>query len=410
MKMLSHIPNRLKRIFSVLIILILISLAVIIRVFLFPFSNHDMTDAVLPWYDYLIKGGGLQAINGLHDKANGFPPYIYSPPYLYLLSLAIPLTKWITPLEIIKLVSVVFDFLSAWSVFLLVKLRHPSGWKKWAAFFVVCFAPTVVINSAYWGQFDGIYTAFLAVSLYFVCKKKYSPSLAFFATALAFKIQALLFAPLFIVLLFQRKIAWWKFGIVPLIFFVWMIPAYLAGYPLLAPFTTYLGGATQFQSLTMNTPNLYTFLPNQFYGLIVPLGTFAAVLVTIALLWIAIRREKEFPIERIILFTLMISVVLPFILPKMHERYFYPAALFAIVFCFFQPRIRTLPLALQVTSLLSYTPFLIKDEMVPLTIAAFINGLIAVVLLYIYFKKMEKLSGLAPSRAETSLEDSLLST
>ncbi|NLF49918.1 MAG: hypothetical protein GX577_02165 [Leptolinea sp.] len=379
MTMLSHFPNRLKRIFSILVILILISLAVIVRVFLFPYSNHDMTDAVIPWYDYLIKGGGLQAINGLHDKANGFPPYIYSPPYLYLLTLAIPLTKWMTTLETIKLVSVVFDFLSAWSVFLLVRLRYPSGWKKWAAFFVVCFAPTVVINSAYWGQFDGIYTAFLAVSLYFVCIKKYSLSLVFFATALAFKIQALLFAPLFVVLLFQRKIVWWKFGIVPIIFFFWMIPAYLAGYPLLAPFTTYLGGATQFQSLTMNTPNLYTFLPNQFYGLIVPLGTFTAVLVTLALLWIVIQREKEFTSERIILFILMISVVLPFILPKMHERYFYPAALFAIIFIFYSPQTRLIALSLQVTSLISYTPFLIGDELIPLSVAACYNGIIVMV-------------------------------
>ena len=194
-----------------LVFAVLVLAAVGLRLLLLPFTNHDLTDAVIPWYEYMIRNGGLQAINGLLDSANGFPAYIYSPPYLYLLAAAIPLTKWFSTVEVIKLVSIVFDFVSAIAVFYLVKLKFPTGWKKWAGFFAVCFAPTVFINSAYWGQFDGIYTAFLVVCLYFVCTGRISLSLVFFATALAFKLQAVLFVPLYVVLFFQKKINWWKF-------------------------------------------------------------------------------------------------------------------------------------------------------------------------------------------------------
>ncbi len=367
------------------IVILLLFVAFAFRLSLFSFINHDLTDALIPWYEYLLKNGGLRAINGLIESTHGFPPYIYSPPYLYLLASTNPLRQWFSVVEVIKLVSVGFDLISAIAVFLLVRLKFPVGWKKWAAFFAVCFAPTVFINSAYWGQFDGIYTALLAFCLYFICTRRYTLSLVFFATALAFKIQALLFAPLFLILLFQKKIAWWKFILVPLVFILWMVPAYMVGYPLLAPFETYLGGATQFQSISMNTPNIYTFLPNQFYGLIVPLGTLVGVVACAILILAAIRRETEFGFDRIVLFTLMISMVMPFVLPKMHERYFYPAALFAIVYYFYRPETRLLPLALQVTSLLSYVPFLIKDELVPLTVPAFINGLATISIVYLYF-------------------------
>ncbi len=373
--------NLIKPIFIFLVLLG----GVLFRFLLFPCINHDLTDALIPWYEYLMNNGGLRAISGLVDKTHFFPPYIYSPPYLYLLTLSQPLLQWFSIVEVIKIISVVFDFVAAYAVYLLVQLKYPTGWKKLTAFVVVCFTPTVFINSAYWGQFDGIYTAFLIICLYFICTRRYLLSLLFFATALAFKIQALLFAPIFVVLFFQKKISWWMFFFIPVVFMAWMIPAYMVDYPLLAPFTTYLGGATQFQAITMNTPNLYAFLPNQFYGLIVPLGTLMAAAVCIAILWSVIQNKNDFSIERIILFSLVISVVLPYVLPKMHERYFYPAALLAIVYYFFQPRIHLIPLALQATSLLSYTLFLIGDELVPISITAMINGLIVWELIHFFY-------------------------
>ncbi len=326
-----------------LVIAVLVLAAVGLRLLLLPFTNHDLTDAVIPWYEYMIRNGGLQAINGLLDSANGFPAYIYSPPYLYLLAAAIPLTKWFSTVEVIKLVSIVFDFLSAIAMFYLVRLKFPTGWKKWAGFLLYVSrrpcsstAPTGV-NLTGFTQLFYWSACILCVPVEFRCHWCSLPP------RWPLNFQAVLFVPLYVVLFFQKKISWWKFFIVPIVFFLWMVPAYLNGYPLLAPFTTYLGGATQFQSITMNTPNLYTFLPNTFYRLIVPLGTFVGAVICLMLIWMTIRRENEFTTERIILFTLLISVIMPFILPKMHERYFYPAALFSIILFFYQPRYQADP-------------------------------------------------------------------
>jgi len=64
------------------------------------------------------------------------------------------------------------------------------------------------------------------------------------------------------------------------------------------------------------------------------------------------------------------------LLPKMHERYFYPADVFSLVAAFFIPEIWFVPIAYQVISLLSYTPFLLganSQKVIP--IAALMNTL-----------------------------------
>ena len=170
-----------------------------------------------------------------------------------------------------------------------------SGLRNGQVSFVVCFAPTVIINSAYWGQFEGIYTSFFVTSIYFLLTRKPSLSLFFFATAVAFKIQALLFAPIFIVLLFRRKIRWQLFLLVPAIYFIWMLPAYFFGYPLAGTFSTYLGGTNALHSLTMNAPNIYAAFSNQYYDMLMPLGLILGALVGGSLIWVAIRNKIDRP-------------------------------------------------------------------------------------------------------------------
>ena len=69
-------------------------------------------------------------------------------------------------LHLIKLFSILFDVLLAWSVMQLVGLfRRNAAWKL-AAFFLVLFWPTVVLNGALWGQCDSVYAALAVLSVY----------------------------------------------------------------------------------------------------------------------------------------------------------------------------------------------------------------------------------------------------
>lgn len=383
MKMTSIKGNS---IFYSIAIFILIILAIILRIYLLPFFNNDLSVAFVPWFEYLINHNGLFAIHDLAVGSAIIAPFSYSPPYLYLLAAAIPLSSLVPSLYVIKIVSGLFDFVSAFFVFKIIELKYPLGIKKWIGFLCVCFAPTVFINSAYWGQIDGIYSSFLIISMYFLLSRKPALSLIFFSTALAFKIQAIIFAPIFVVLLFRRKIQWQLFFLIPATYFLWMIPAYLLGYPITGTFSTYLSGTNYLHSLTMNAPNIYVALSNQYYDILMPLGLILGVIICGFLIWMAIHKKIDSSYTGVLFFIVLMTIIIPFVLPKMHDRYFYPAAMFAIILPFYLPKLRLVPIALQSTSLLSYTSFLRGREILPLAVPAFINGILVCVLVYLFFK------------------------
>jgi hypothetical protein len=60
-----------------------------------------------------------------------------------------------------------------------------------------------------------------------------------------------------------------------------------------------------------------------------------------------------------VLFAALVSLALaPFLLPKMHDRYFYPADVSSIVMAFFLPQFWFVPVAYQIISSLVYAIFL----------------------------------------------------
>ena len=118
--------------------------AVGIRVALFGQISGDYTAFMGPWYQFIDTQGGLAALR--FNFAN------YNPPYLYLLAAATAL-----------------------------------------------FAPSVVINSGAWAQCDSIYAAFCLGSLYFLLRAKPWWASIFFAIALSFKLQAMFFLPVLLI-------------------------------------------------------------------------------------------------------------------------------------------------------------------------------------------------------------------
>jgi Gpi18-like mannosyltransferase len=114
----------------------------------------------------------------------------------------------------------------------------------------------------------------------------------------------------------------------------------------------------QFRVLSFNAPNLYIIVPAEFYetGMVVGLLIFFIGMAT----WGWNNWRTNFPLthRNIILAAFTSLALVPFLLPKMHERYFYPADVFSLVAALFIPEIWFIPIAYQVISLLSYIPFL----------------------------------------------------
>jgi Gpi18-like mannosyltransferase len=123
------------------------------------FVTSDFDHYTSLWYA-AVKSQGFAAAGTA--VSNYTPPYLY---LLYLTSIAFPN---LNPVMAVKIPSVVFDFACAWFVYRIVRLKYPSGRLPIFAAIAVLLAPTVVCNSALWGQADSIYGALVLACVYFL--------------------------------------------------------------------------------------------------------------------------------------------------------------------------------------------------------------------------------------------------
>ena len=345
-----------------------ILLAVVLRFSLFDFESVDYRGALSSWYDFIVSNGGLSALR--YDFSN------YSPLYLYLLTLAtyLPLPK----LYAIKLVSISFDFLLALFVLLIVRLKYENR-AVWAfSLFAALFAPTVVFNSAVWGQADATYTSMLVASIYFAIRHRPNLSLFFFSVALAFKLQAIFLSPLFVVLLLKRRVPIYSFLIIPTTYMVSVLPAWLAGRPLMELLMTYPAQAGLYPELTLYAPNLYQWLPND-PGLLEKPGIILTALLVGLLCLFSWRSAVPLDGAVIVRLSLVSVLLLPFTLPHMHERYFFAADVVSIIYAFYSPKRFFVPLLVGAASLFSYFPFLFGEETIGLQYLAILMGVTLIV-------------------------------
>jgi Gpi18-like mannosyltransferase len=103
---------------------------------------------------------------------------------------------------------------------------------------------------------------------------------------------------------------------------------------------------------------------------------------------IAFLHRDRLTNEVVITIALLSVVALPFLLPKMHERYFYAADVLSITFAFFSPRFFFVAIVVQVSSLLSYAPYFLDHDRPPAYLAY-----VAVAILLLILVLAAKLAG-----------------
>lgn len=303
-----------------IIFVILLIFAGLIRYFALDYSGSDYELFLSPWYDYIIEHGGWKALS--YNFANYTPPYLY---FLVILTY-LPIPKLIG----IKLVSIFFDFILAYFVFFIVSFwteikRKQQNYNQIVqknipnntnllqiqpkiqnetknlqtrqeltklsnsdfspnlqqilakhspiiAFFAVLFSPTVIFNGAFWAQCDVIYTTFLVVSFLAILKKKYFLAVFWFAISLSFKLQAMFFLPVFIVLLMLRKINFLHFLILPIVYILAILPSFLIGRNFVELLRIYIDQGISYNNLTMNSPNFYHWFGEGNYEILAKMG------------------------------------------------------------------------------------------------------------------------------------------
>ena len=217
----------------------------------------DMSKFYFIWYQNILDNG----------IAVSFREHLigYTPAFWYLFAGTTLLDPILPRVTAIKLLPILFDFISTYFVYKIVRIKYPHGnLPYWAAglFFTL---PTIFINSAQWGQMDALYTTFLIISLFFFLKEKPLQGMLAFALSFSIKFQAIFFVPFLVVLLLKKKVRWWQFLLVPAVYVISCIPAVLLGASWQTVLTIYLGQSGKYRWLSGNAPNLYTFVPNGYY-------------------------------------------------------------------------------------------------------------------------------------------------
>lgn len=310
------------------------------------------------WWVFLATHGRLAALRD--DSFSN-----YNTPYLVLQALATYLP--VPAIVAIKAISVLGDLLLAFvGSRIVAQLRPASAWAPVAAFGIVLFLPTVVMNSGVWAQCDSLYAAACLASVLFLIRGRTGVASAWFGVAFAFKLQAVFLLPVLVAVVIVNRHRLRSLLAAPATFLACLVPALLAGrslvsqlmvYPLQVTDSSGVGGTVgggsgpggsppggppaggpppsgsggpgsggftlnDGQSFTHNAPTPYAWLPPdasvawKWAGL----GLAAAVVVAFGM-WLLARR-RPLDADQVLLVAATSTLLVPLLVPEMHERYF----------------------------------------------------------------------------------------
>jgi len=357
--------NQIKRlpISDFIIVTIGIALAIAIRYSLLNFQSVDYIVYTRHWYAF-IKAHGFSAFGQSFSN--------YNPPYLYLLYIIIRFFPDLPGLTATKLPAMVADFVCAGLAYKIVSIKYPKSPVSVFAIFAILFAPTIVLNSAFWGQADALYTVALIACIYFLLIKRPALAMLSFGVSISFKAQAIFLLPLLFALLLRREIPWKDLLIVPSIMLLSLVPALLAGRSLIDLLSVYPSQASQYQQLSMHAPSLLSLIPNsgRFYPFFYPAGLILGIAVGLLFPILIYKSRVDLTPSLLIELSLISIMLMPLVLPKMLDRYFYPADVLSILFAFYFPSYFYIPIAMSVISFFAYQPTLFQTEPVAIPILA----------------------------------------
>lgn len=323
-----------------------------------------------PWVATLREAGG-----GFKGLAAEFDYVDYTTPYLLILSF-ISICPYFNTLILMKMVSVFFDFVAAIAVGLIVYEMTGKKSSGYMAYAVMLFVPTIIANSAMWAQCDIIFTSFVMLSLLFILKDKPRASLIFYGVAFAFKLQTLFIAPLYLLLWVKKKIKIQHFLWLPIVYFIGIIPSWIAGKSLWELLTVYIfqaNGEMDIYALSHKFPNIYQIIgTDSFLREYADAGIYFTLAVLMVLLYYIAKKDFVFTKDLIIRMGMFFVMVVVFFLPHMHERYGILSDVLSVIVAFYNPKKFYVPLIAIGCSFAGYTLYLAQKTVVPLYVYAFL--------------------------------------
>ena len=329
-------------------IVAILLLAAIAREVWWTTRPPDMRIFLEPWFAHIVSYGPIGAF--AHPFSN------YEPAYLYLLALGSLAHNVLAAMTIIKILSVAGTlFMTA----ALADLLKAAGTERRAAW-VLPVLPSVVFNDALLAQCDALWVGACIFALAGMIRGRTLTAMIWCGLGIAFKAQAAFIAPVMIGTMIGRRAPWWHWTVPALVFLATLVPAWLLGWPAGKLLTVYLDQAA-WDHIPGRLANPWMFgtvfadhaARHWFF-----LGYAAAGAAAMAIMALAARGSRD-P-RLLILLAAIAGTAIPFLLPKMLERYYFLGDVMTLALALVM-RGRTsavIALAVQMASVLSLVTYM----------------------------------------------------
>ena len=352
----------------VIVLAIIAALSLVMRLLIVPIPSHDLHAFIFPWLNNFRANGNLAYLGAMQGD--------YPPLYMILLALISYLPSgslvetfeysyYLNDIYYVKCLSFVFDFVIAIGTYLIVTHLHKENkGLRLVAFALPLLLPTVITNSAFWGQCDAIYVGCVVMAIYFLIKDKPLWSSIFIGLAFAFKIQTIFIIPLFGFAWLRNKFPLRYFLLSFLTVFITFIPCYMAGANFIAPFAKYGNLTVQYMNPNYNSGSMYTFIQDIYNGKseemknkvyeIIHIGGIIFALVTTITAWYTLHIKKvKASTESLVAIGALFAILMPFVMPHMHERYFFMADIMILIYCLVNKKKYYLIILSQLSSMIT---------------------------------------------------------
>jgi Gpi18-like mannosyltransferase len=300
----------------------------------------DIDKYLVPWLEHIRSVGPFASF--------AVPFSNYTPPYLYLLTGAAQLN--LSPLSTVKLLSGFSAAMLALAMWRLMRTVRPDRAVEAGA--LTLLLPTVIINGPFLGQCDGLWVACCVMSVAFAVERRTLSMAAWAGLGFAIKAQSSFLAP-FVLAVIVRERKWAAFVVPPFIYLLAIAPAWMAGWPLGDLLSIY---ERQYESLSWlsTAPNIWAvpqiLVAHPPYWVFL-VGYFATVAATILYVW----RFRE----PLLIAALLSAILVPWLLPKVHERYFLLADVLALAAALIDRRAAFILVCVQLGSLFALMAYIL---------------------------------------------------
>lgn len=296
-------------------------ISMIFRIFFINIKSDDYLLFLNNWWNKINEYGGF---NSLKYTIGDYPDS-----YMFLLCIGTSITK--NSLIFIKVLSAIFDILIFLSGYKIIKYFSKEDANNYS--WILILLPGILVNSAILSQCDSIYTAFVLAFIYNILKNHNKLALSFLGIAISFKLQSLFIAPVILYLIATKKIKIYDLFFIILGFILPFIPTILIGKGLIENIKILMFQTSEYNYFVKSCPNIYSLFLLNYKQINIFLKYSLAIIVGIIAIFISLHKYKDGYNDTTFIYkSFLISTIVVFLLPSMHDRYFYLANILGIIY------------------------------------------------------------------------------